>query len=342
MDEGKGFFNILAHLPVLSSVLSILLVFPSWRVHKCVLATASKYFDAMFSGHFKESSESEILLNDIPNDETLEMVLLAVYGGALRLDESNVLGILRISNLLQFNRIENECWEFILSRMEDEFDNSQEVLALADQLGQIYVYEQALHRVAYNFRHIRLQPQFQELDANLLFKLLSSDELRVNSEEDVVAALLDWINCDKEMRMRYLTSLIQAIRIPLLTKEVRINFIGSKSVKIKFLLPFHQFLSTAFAGLELCQETRDFLEKAPQPGLPPPHPRKTIFGKIAAISFTQDKLQVHVYCPVYKKWIKDVIKSRSDSRHIGCFVSKHTLYSFATMVRTLLLIKYSS
>lgn len=33
-----------------------------------------------------------------------------------------------------------------------------------------------------------------------------------------------------------------------------------------------------------------------------------------------------------KQWIKDVIKNRSDSLHTICFILKHTLYSFATMV----------
>lgn len=188
-------------------------------MHKCVLSTASSYFEAMFSGHFRESTENEILLSDIPDDDTLEMVLWSVYGGPLKLTETNVLTVLKISNLLQFTRIENECWEFILMRM-DEFDNSQEVLALSDQLGQRPVYDQALARVAYNFRQIRLQEQFQDLDAKLIFKLLSSDDLRVNSEQDVVAALLDWVNFDRSDRMKYMPNLIRTIRVPLLTKEV--------------------------------------------------------------------------------------------------------------------------
>lgn len=67
--------------------------------------------------------------------------------------------------------------------------------------------------------------------------------------------------------------------------------------------------------------------------MPNPHPRKSIFGKIAAISFSQDKLQIHVYCPVYKEWIKDVVKSRSDSMHSVCFIVNHTLFSFSTMIK---------
>lgn len=193
----------------------------SWKVHKCVLATASKYFEAMFSGNFRESNENEIFLKDVPDLTTFDMVLAGVYATPLQLHEANVLSVLRISNLLQFTRIENECWEFILNRMDD-FDNSQEVLALSDQLGQQRVYKQALTRVAYNFRELRVQQEFQEQqDAKLLFKLLSSDDLRVNGEEDVVAALLHWLNYDRKGRAKYLPQLIKAIRVPLLKKEVR-------------------------------------------------------------------------------------------------------------------------
>lgn len=174
----------------------------------------------MFSGNFRESKESEILLKDVPDIPTLTMVLAAVYAKPLCLDESNVLAVLKISNLLQFERIENECWAYILSRM-DEFDNSPEVLSLADQLGQKRVYTQALTRVAYNFRELRTQPEFQEQDPQLLYKLLSSDDLRVNSEEDVVGALLHWLEYDRKGRIKYLSQLIKAIRVPLLKKEVR-------------------------------------------------------------------------------------------------------------------------
>ena len=188
-------------------------------MHKCVLASASPYFEAMFSGNFKESNENEIFLKDVPDMATFDMVLGGVYAKALHLDEGNVLAVLRISNLLQFQRIENECWEFILARMDD-LDNSHEVLALADQLGQKRVYKQALMRVAYNFRQLRHLEVFQEQDPQLLFKLLSSDDLRVNSEEDVVEALLFWLSFDRKGRMKYLPQLIQAIRVPLLTQEV--------------------------------------------------------------------------------------------------------------------------
>lgn len=191
----------------------------SWRAHKCVLSTASKYFEAMFSGHFRESSENEIFLKDVPDIATFDMVLRGVYAQRIQLDELNVLSVLRICNLLQFTNIEQQCWDFILLRMDD-LDNSQEVLALSDQLGQRRVYNEALKRVAYNFRQLRTGEEFLEQDATLLFKLLSSDELRVNGEEDVVEALLFWLSADKKDRLKYLTQLIKTIRVPLLTKDV--------------------------------------------------------------------------------------------------------------------------
>lgn len=299
-------------------------------MHKCVLASASPYFEAMFSGNFKESNENEIFLKDVPDMATFDMVLGGVYAKALHLDEGNVLAVLRISNLLQFQRIENECWEFILARMDD-LDNSHEVLALADQLGQKRVYKQALMRVAYNFRQLRHLEVFQEQDPQLLFKLLSSDDLRVNSEEDVVEALLFWLSFDRKSRMKYLPQLIQAIRVPLLTQEVsRTDCVLDRSLICHS--PF-QYLSTAFAGLDLCKESVDFINRPCDPELPRPHPRKTIFGKIAAVSFSQDKLQVHVFCPQYKEWIRDVVKSRSDSMHSECFIANQTLYSFGTMIK---------
>lgn len=191
----------------------------------------------MFSGNFRESHENEILLKDVPDIPTFDMVLGGVYAKPLHLHENNVLAVLRISNLLQFERLETECWDFILARM-DEFDNSFEVLALADQLGQMRVYKQAMLRVAYTFREIRLQIEFQEQDPKLLYKLLCSDELRVNSEEDVVEALGHWIQFDKKARQRYLPQLIQAIRVPLLKNEVGDLNLTIAGIQLEYLLLF--------------------------------------------------------------------------------------------------------
>lgn len=98
------------------------------------------------------------------------------------------------------------------------------------------------------------------------------------------------------------------------------------------LLPF-QYLHSTFNDLDVPPESWEFINRGLSPDIPPPHPRKTIFGKIAAISFYQEKLQIHVYCPVYKEWIKDVVKISSGSMHSVCFIINHTLFSFATMIK---------
>ena len=57
--------------------------------HRVVLAAASPYFQAMFTGGFKENQMSEITLNET-SSKGLECALDAIYTAVLSLTEENV------------------------------------------------------------------------------------------------------------------------------------------------------------------------------------------------------------------------------------------------------------
>lgn len=60
------------------------------HAHKCVLASQSGYFESMFIGGFKETTQDVIQINDISGD-VLKVVIDFMYTGELvTIEEDNV------------------------------------------------------------------------------------------------------------------------------------------------------------------------------------------------------------------------------------------------------------
>ena len=87
--------------------------------HRVVLAAASPYFQAMFTGGFKENQMSEIKLNGM-SSLGLKCVLDAIYTGELLLSEENVCDVLPVASLLQLNQIIKHCEIFLYKNVSTQ------------------------------------------------------------------------------------------------------------------------------------------------------------------------------------------------------------------------------
>lgn len=67
--------------------------------------------------------------------------------------------------------------------------------------------------------------EFLSLRPEQLSNLYKSDDLNVNSEENVFESLMLWIQHDIENRKQQLPSLLQWIKLPLLSSEVNIMYL---------------------------------------------------------------------------------------------------------------------
>ena len=63
--------------------------------------------------------------------------------------------------------------------------------------------------------------EFLILPPDEVAKLLSSDDLNIQSEEIIYSALVMWINHDINNRKKYLAKLMSHIRLPLMSPQVR-------------------------------------------------------------------------------------------------------------------------
>lgn len=85
----------------------------SFQCHRIVLATACEYFDSMFGGNFKESLSGHVTLRADITPTAFEQILQCMYTGEIEISDENAYDLLRASDFLELDYIEEICIGFI-------------------------------------------------------------------------------------------------------------------------------------------------------------------------------------------------------------------------------------
>jgi len=204
------------------------------QAHRLVLAASCDYFDAMFSGSFRESTEKEVRLEDVQGG-ILEALVQFCYSGHVEFCSGNVREILMASHLMQLSPIVAGCSDYLGRNLQAS--NCLGVLKFAARydlepllnLCESYASEHFLEvrslfcRCECWIKVIQFQvcdyEEFLELDAEEVAQLLSRDDLDVANEEDVFYGIMKWIDHDSESRKKFLAKLLECVKLALISPD---------------------------------------------------------------------------------------------------------------------------
>ena len=136
-------------------------------------------------------------------------------------DFNHTCELLLTSRMLQFILIEDICLQEILSKRLT-LHNYVELMYLSDALCLIDLYRQSKSMALWEFRHIKMLPEFLNLNLEKIIDYLSQDGLNTKSENDVFEAIITWVQGDPTTREQH---------IPELTKRIRFKDIISSDVR---------------------------------------------------------------------------------------------------------------
>ena len=230
--------------------------------HRVVLAAASPYFQAMFTGGFKENQMSEITLKDATS-EGLKCILDAIYTGELLLSEYNVCDVLPVASLLQLNQIIKHCERFLVSSVSAQHCLS--FLSVAEKYNLQEAVDKCNKYILENFDSISHSVGFTDISKEQLCNYLSDDRLKAdNGEIAVFRAAFKWFEANRTANTgNYfsdqntctnppagedsadLTDLMQHVRFPLIPNDLLLDEI----LTCPFISGNHQVMRMVSEGL---------------------------------------------------------------------------------------------
>ncbi|KAK1897040.1 Ectoderm-neural cortex protein 1 [Dissostichus eleginoides] len=172
----------------------------SFPCHRAVLASCSRYFEAMFSGGLRESRDAEVDFHDSLHPEVLELLLDYAYSARILINEENAESLLEAGDMLQFHDIRDAASEFL----EKNLDQS-------NCFGMMLL-------------------DFLSLPRDKVQELILSEELEVEDECLVYEAVIDWVKADMEHRHSELPELLRCVRLALLPETYLLKNVASEEL----------------------------------------------------------------------------------------------------------------
>lgn len=163
---------------------------------RSALATESPYFEAMFSNNFAERNKTVIEIQGL-DAATMKFILrwLDDSTALYKLQCVEVLAVLQAAAMLQFQRLQQMCEEFMVQRWLSP-ETCLMTAATADRLSLTKLYNKASALALWQFCEVRNTQEFLDLPLTRLDQYLKQDALSLGSSEDefqVFEAVCWWL-----------------------------------------------------------------------------------------------------------------------------------------------------
>lgn len=223
-----------------------------FHCHKVILASASPYFRAMFLADMKESQQTKIKIKGLDSG-VLEQLLEFCYSSKIIINLKNVQQLLVASGMLQFPKIQDSCMEFLLNNVDET--NCIGIWKLAELIQRTRDTTEKLEcYIKTNFSFVAKHEEFLDLTAEQLVKFLESDDLNIDTENDISSAVIRWVRFDPESRGLHLPNLMKNVRFSLITRRYLMDVILNEELLIDD--PFCRQLIFDAIRYHLVPETR--------------------------------------------------------------------------------------
>lgn len=192
----------------------------TFNAHRTVLAASSPYFKALFASTLNSPTSLEtadvkpVVLTDIESDY-MENILQYIYTGEIELNQDNIKDIIAAANYLLVTPLKERCTAFLQKMLSPR--NCLGIETTASQFDCELLKSTATSFVRDNFITVSATEEFLSLDAARLRDLVASDDTKIDREEQIYEAIMNWVKHDLDVRREYFKDLVSYVRFPLIS-----------------------------------------------------------------------------------------------------------------------------
>ena len=246
-----------------------------FKAHRAFLASVSDYFKAMLCGSMLESATDRVELKGI-NSCGFGALLQFLYTGRLKLNETIVQDVLTAASHLQIDSAIMLCAQFLEESLK--LNNCVDVVQISEIYSLPRLHEKANDFIVANFSDLVKNGHHCRLTAAQLSSYLKSDELKCGTEFGLFNCIRQWLDYDREARLKQSAEMMQFVRFPLMLPS-DITEISKSSPELTCPgSPCKKFLDQAVRYHKMKQNARLALKSS----------QTTIRNKPTVVSFSGD------------------------------------------------------
>ena len=194
--------------------------------HRTILAAASPYFNAMFTGGLVEARRQQIPIQSM-SDVTLEALLNFMYSGEISISRDNVQDLIIAGDMIELYEVVELCTNYLIRELEPS--NAFGIFRFASDHNCMALKEAAMKYIHEHFNIVSKEDEFCGIARDMLVDFLSSEYLRVDSEYQVFVAAMNWIEADITSRRRFIFDVLKFIRLPLVPSKLLESYLNECS-----------------------------------------------------------------------------------------------------------------
>ncbi|KAL9950816.1 hypothetical protein ACROYT_G043379 [Oculina patagonica] len=202
-----------------------------FKAHRNVLSAASPFFHKLLQSDMKENREGIARFEEI-SGSVMEDVLEFIYTGSVEITQENSEDLIATANYLIIPGLKTVSGRFLEGQMTKSNCISTFYFAEKYQCDKLIANSKKF--IHANFASVAEMDEFLNLEAKEVERWISSDEISVAVEADVLKIIFKWIEQNKSERKATFEELFRHVRLVFLSRDYLLDVVTNELVRENF------------------------------------------------------------------------------------------------------------